>query len=174
MQSFLSNFLRRIVLYLWFAFIFSVITSSLFPHYITLNIYNYYIYTYLKTQLLLTLQKLNSLWQERRKVDNWGGGADIHIFMFCIIYFLWKRLFLQSAFEYEYMNISPAPNYRLSAAPGLCPAHVGLSVFFHVSYGDRILICHLTLFFSNHLFFTPSNYLSNRWLFQQLAYLALR
>ena len=23
-----------------------------------------------------------------RKIDNWGGGADIHIFMFCIIYFL--------------------------------------------------------------------------------------
>ena len=80
MQSFLSNFLRRIVLYLWFAFIFSVITSSLFPHYITLNIYNYYIYTYLKTQLLLTLQKLNSLWQERRKVDNWGGGGLIFIY----------------------------------------------------------------------------------------------
>jgi hypothetical protein len=34
--------------------------------------------------------------QRRRNIDNWGGGADIHIFVICPINFFWNRLFLQS------------------------------------------------------------------------------
>jgi hypothetical protein len=35
--------------------------------------------------------------QCRSKLDNWGGGgAHIHIFMFCIINFFWNWLFLWS------------------------------------------------------------------------------
>ena len=42
------------------------------------------------------LAQLNCSRQRRRNIDNWGGGADIHIFVFCPINFFWNRLFLQS------------------------------------------------------------------------------
>jgi hypothetical protein len=32
----------------------------------------------------------------RRKIDKWGGGDHIHIFVFCIINLFWNRLFLRS------------------------------------------------------------------------------
>ena len=34
--------------------------------------------------------------QGPRKIDNWGGGAHIHIFVLCIINFFWNRLVLRS------------------------------------------------------------------------------
>ena len=45
--------------------------------------------------------------QGPRKIDDWGGGAHIHIFALCIIIFFWNQLFLQS--EHEYMNMCPPP-----------------------------------------------------------------
>ena len=52
--------------------------------------------------------------QWHRQLDNWGG-ANIHIFVFCIINLFWNRLFLWSVHEHKYMNIRPL-NYRAGGA----------------------------------------------------------
>jgi hypothetical protein len=52
--------------------------------------------------------------QRRRNIDNWGGRADIHIFVFCPINFFWNRL-LYSLWTRIYEYLLP-PNYRYRAA----------------------------------------------------------
>ena len=46
---------------------------------------------------LRTWQSYDQLCESRRVASSIIGGTLIHIFVFCIIHFLWNRLFLQSA-----------------------------------------------------------------------------
>ena len=56
--------------------------------------------------LLLNYVEYWKSWQGRRKIDNWGGVADIHIFVFCNINSFLKSIVF-TVCEHEYMNISP-------------------------------------------------------------------
>ena len=84
-----------------------------------------------------------------RKVDNWGGGADIHIFMFCIIYFLWKRLFLQSV----NMNIwiSALPIIDFPAPLKLCTRYYIVQTF-HIGLLYRSTLLIIYFLFRNSFF----------------------
>ena len=46
--------------------------------------------------------------QIRSKLDNWGGGAHVHIFVFYIFRFFLNRWFFEVC-EHEYMNMSTPP-----------------------------------------------------------------
>jgi hypothetical protein len=68
------------------------------------NILSQIIFTWLsRSGLDCSCQNPNA-WPERLKtqtsgvanLDNWGGGGNIHIFVFCIINFFWNQLFLRS------------------------------------------------------------------------------
>ena len=76
----------------------------------------FHTYVYGISFALITDHKPLEVIQGRSKVDNWGGGgADIHIFVFCTINFFRNRLFLWCV--NTYICISAPPNYRACYGP---------------------------------------------------------
>ena len=86
--------------------------------------------------------------QWRSQLDNWGGGGNIHIFVFCDINFFWNWLFLWSV----NMNIWIwAPQLSELATP------LGdISFFGHVK-SLIVYISILTYLTSTTVFFVPPN-----------------
>jgi hypothetical protein len=69
----------------------------------------------------ILLEKLSNfnVPQYRSKLDNWGGGAHIHIFVFCVINFFSDRLFLWSVNMNIWIWASP-PHFRACYGTAWC------------------------------------------------------